>query len=64
MTNKTVIAVERAGQDMFELQICASYKLAQDFAQKHFKSAFLQDVFVAGWNRAYWDDIATKEGSV
>ena len=52
----TIDKVERAGKDAFRDGSISSHKAAERFARKAFAAVLEREVFVAGWNNAFWDE--------
>lgn len=57
MINKQLVAIEKAGKDSFTSGQIKSYRDAEREARKRFGlHALATDLFIAGWNQAFWDE--------
>lgn len=55
MTNAPIRA-EQAGSAAFRNGLISSYTSAEHLARKTYTSVLERECFVAGWNRAFWDE--------
>lgn len=53
--SKWLIDVESKGKLAFNMSVLETYKDAEAYARKTYYSVLERDVFVAGWNMAYWN---------
>lgn len=53
--NKWLIDVESRGKLAFNSGFCKSYDAAEAYARKIYNTVIERDIFVAGWNMAYWN---------
>lgn len=58
MNNNWLQDVESRGKVGFNTGTLKSYKEAEQFARKNYRTAIERDCFVAGWNTAFWDEQA------
>lgn len=52
--NKRLIDIESRGKVGFNTGCLKSHEEAEKYARKHYSIAVERDVFVAGWNMAFW----------
>lgn len=58
MNNKWLIDVESRGKLAFNSGTITSNKDAEKYARKNYQIVIEREVFIAGWNTAYWDEQA------
>ena len=56
--NKWLVDIESRGKLGFNSGTLKSYQEAEKFARKNYRYAIERDVFVAGWNTAFWHEQA------
>lgn len=54
MSNKWLQDVESRGKVAFNTGIIKCHEDAEKYARKTYLSVIERDVFVAGWNQAFW----------
>lgn len=54
--NQWLQDIESRGKVSFNTATIKSHKEAEKYARKTYKAVIEQEVFVAGWNMAYWDE--------
>ena len=58
MANQALIKAERAGKDYFRDHPASNHEAAERIARAGYATGLERDLFVAGWNRAFWDEQA------
>ena len=54
--NSALAKAEQAGKDAFRDGSVTSYRAAERAARKAYTIVLERELFVAGWNQAFWDE--------
>jgi len=56
MKNKGLTDAEKAGKDYFLDHPSATHAMVKKVARKEYSIVLRQELFIAGWNQAFWDE--------
>jgi len=65
--NQQLRDIESKGKVSFNTKTLNTHQEAEKFARTNYRSVIERDVFVAGWNMAFWDELERllkKEGKL
>jgi len=54
--NKWLLDIESRGKLAFNKNLITSHKDAEKYARKTYMAVIEREVFVSGWNMAFWDE--------